>query len=584
MRAKPPLIWCVDLVYPIDPLASLPEAVKALPNAPWENELWSAAKGQVRLAGAVNETLAFQLALEKKAGRVKAIQVEGADDLNITLYQNVAVPVEGNYADDALVPIEREDCGEQIDFVTRRSPRLPSRQRHNFTVEVCIPKGSRPGRRTLILKMLTTRRQLTLDIVLEVYNFELPDEPECNADINNYSRSAATGFDIPEEDLEGYLRIERQYFRMARAHRALFHVLPYGQSGRLERGFAPLLSGRGRTRHVVDWSAFDRHWGPYLDGSAFADLPGGARPVEYLYLPVNCNWPAYFEKYGTPGYWLEYQQVLRDIAAHFAECGWTKTRFEVFFNHKARWKYFPWDMDEIRFERDNYATIEYARKALEAVKDFSQVQIVSRIDSSWIFDRSAYTEMQDLIKLWVVNRSSHSQAPAEVAHLRARGACVWFYGGAGPILAPTRLDNLRWPWIAWGRDTDGFCWWNGLAWGSWDNVGNGTGHCFYPGRRFEIQGPLPSLRLKVLHRGIQDHAYLSLLTRQAGRQRADAVVGEHLGAACREDWYERGEPSEAGGADIQSGSRTEKVWNTAPPTAFEKTRRVLARAIEERQG
>ena len=30
----------------------------------------------------------------------------------------------------------------------------------------------------------------------------------------------------------------------------------------------------------------------------------------------------------------------------FREKGWTSTRFELFFNHKKRYKGFPWDGDE----------------------------------------------------------------------------------------------------------------------------------------------------------------------------------------------------------------------------------------------
>ena len=52
------------------------------------------------------------------------------------------------------------------------------------------------------------------------------------------------------------------YFRMARDHRMLFHLLPYSQSGRLGNGYAPVLEGRGKNRKVTDWSPYDRTWGP----------------------------------------------------------------------------------------------------------------------------------------------------------------------------------------------------------------------------------------------------------------------------------------------------------------------------------
>ncbi|MDD4891856.1 MAG: DUF4091 domain-containing protein, partial [Phycisphaerae bacterium] len=164
---------------------------------------------------------------------------------------------------------------------------------------------------------------------------------------------------------------------------------------------------------------------------------------------------------------------------------------------------------------------------------------------------------------------------------RGKGQKVWFYGGAGPIAAADRLDNRRWAWIAWGRETDGFCWWNAFGWGNWDKVDVGNNHCIYPGARFGIEGPLASLRLKVLHRGMQDHALLTLLTSKTGsRQAADEIVGRTIGARGREDWYQREEAVEAGGADILTTSKTARAWNTAAASAWQAARAELATAIE----
>jgi len=240
-------------------------------------------------------------------------------------------------------------------------------------------------------------------------------------------------------------------------------------------------------------------------------------------------------------------------------------------------------MDEIRFDRDNAATALFARMATEAVKGHPGAKFVNRIDSSWIFGESARGELGDLIQLWVVNRGSQSEAPDESALLRKKGQAIWPYGGAGPIAAPNRLDCLRWPWLAWGREVDGFTWWYALGWGSWESVGRGGDHCMYPGERFGLAGPLASLRLKVLRRGMQDHAYLTLLGAKTGsRAAADEIVGRTVGAKSREDWYQRGEAAEAGGADIQSTSRTVKPWNTAPRSGWLAARAELARAIEKR--
>lgn len=574
-------VWCADLMVSIDPRAALKAVTPDPHNVMPGNTMWSDSERTVRLAGAANEVVAFQIVVEKNAGAIQNMQLDGDDAITCAWFQNIAVPVRGEYRDDPLVPLPSSPSGTAIAAINRRAPKFTGRRRQTFTLELHIPKTAAPGRHTLTLTVQTGRGQTQLAIILTVYAFELPDEPACVADINNYSRTPGIGYDIDPDDLDGYLAVEREHFRMARQHRTLFHLLPYSQSGRQEKSFAPLLAGRGRTRRIIDWTDFDRHWGPYLDGSAFRDLPGGARPIEYLYTAINCNWPALFEKYGTPGYWFEYRKVLGEMAAHFAERGWTRTRFEVFFNHKARWKYFPWDMDEIRFDRDDQTTLDFGHHTLEATAAYPQVQIVNRIDSSWIFHRSAFTEMDKLIGLWVVNSPFHASAPEAVEHLRTCGQKVWFYGGAASISAVDRSDNLRWPWIAWGRETDGFCWWNGMDWGRWENVGNGGSHCFYPGARFGIQGPLASIRLKALHRGMQDHAYLTLLAKRAGRSAVDAIIAGPLGAHNRADWYELGARNKFGGADIQSAPTTPKAWSNVGWQTFRQVRESLAHAIEK---
>ena len=73
----------------------------------------------------------------------------------------------------------------------------------------------------------------------------------------------------------------------------------------------------------------------------------------FMYLPVNPEWPTSYLWWDEPGYEAEFVNVLSDFERHFREKKWTSTRLEVFFNQKKRYKGFPWDGDEIRFDRDN---------------------------------------------------------------------------------------------------------------------------------------------------------------------------------------------------------------------------------------
>lgn len=582
MPARTPPIWCADLAIFVDPCALGAGCTNQGDRYPRENELWDAAGNTVKLAGAANEVLAFQLVIEKRAGKLVGLGLEGADGLELDLCQNIAVPIETRWIDDPVVPVDSGAVADSVAAISKKAPRFKGRRRQSFTVELYIPKGTASGARSLALVVESGGTKTRLAVALNVYDFELPDGNKCIADINNYSRVAYAGGIDADTTSDGYLRTMNKYFRMSRDHRALFHLLPYSQSGKLSPGYAPTLTGRGKNRRVADWGPFDRQWAGLLDGSVFKGSRGGGQPIEYLYSPVNLIWPAHFENYGRPGFKVEYQGFIREMAEHFTRKGWTDTKLEIFFNHKARWKYFPWDMDEIYYDWDNDATLTFGKWATQAAADFPAVKFINRIDSSWIFDKSARTEMGDCIQLWVVNRHSHGGAPDEVELLGSKGQETWFYGGCGALAANDRLDNLKWPWIAWGRESQGFTWWNGTGWGTWEKPGAGGGHCFYAGDRFDVEGPLASLRLKVTRQGMQDHAYLTMLTEKTGsRAAADAILAETLNTSDREGWYQREEEAEGSGADASSVFKTGKPWNNAPLAAWNKSRARLAAAIEQ---
>ncbi len=582
MPARTPPIWCADLAVVVDPLAKGADCTAQGDTYPRDNGIWDTKAGAIRLAGAANEVLTFQLVVEKRAGRLEAATLDGADGVELAVFQNISVPLEERWVDDAVVPIDGGAFADSAASTTKKAPRVKGRRRQSYVVEVCLPKGMPPGPKEMSLVLRLGGEEVRTRILLNVYDFELPEKNECTGDINAYSRVPfADGVDTDTTSDE-YIATMNAYFRMARDHRMLMHLLPYNQAGRLAKGYGPVLEGRGKNRKVTDWAPFDRTWGGLLDGSVFKGSRGGEHPIENIYTPVNLLWPAHFENYGRPGFKVEYQNFLRAMAAHASEKGWTRTQFEVFFNHKARWKYFPWDMDEIYYDWDNYATIEFGKWASEAVAESPDVRFVNRIDSSWIFGESARTEMGDCIQLWVVNRGCHGQAPDEVKLLHEKGQKTWFYGGSGMLAASDRLDNLKWPWVAWGRGSHGFCWWSGTGWGSWEKAANGTSHCFCAGERFGIEGPLATARLKATHRGMQDRAYLALLDEKTGSRDASfSVLGETLGVHDNEDWYQRNEETDGTGSDIAKTFRTNKPWNDATIDDWAASRAGIAAAIEK---
>ncbi len=589
MASKTPLVWCADLVPSILPCEPLSVAVPSEDVDHYlKNEIWDASASTLHLSGASNEVLAFQLVVEKKAGTLRSVSLEsgGAVSPELSLFANIAVPIQEAFYDDPVMPLDAANAGN-LSKEAAKLLRVKNRKRQTYIVELYLPSGTQAGDHELTLALKCENAgDVRLEIALHVYDFELPKEPTCVADMNAYGVGPVHGWPGLDFRSERYAAIEKEFFRVIHDHLGVFHLLPYAHSGRMEHDFIPVLEGRGKNRRVKDWGPWDKHWGPYLDGSAFEGTRRGPTPLSYIYLPINLNWPAYFEKYGTPGYETEFKNVVREFAVHFAEKGWTKTKLEVFFNHKARWKYFPWDMDEIRFERDNKATLYPAKLALEAIEGIEGPQFINRIDSSWIFGKSAKSELGDAIDLWIVNGGYLAPFPDEAELLKSKGQEIFFYGGAGNIAAPSRMHNLVWPWLAWGRGVDGFTYWNALGWGGrewWKSPGGGHNHIMYPASVLGIDGALASVRMKTMRRGVQDNAYLTELTKRTGsRDAADAIIADHLGnTRGREDWWQRDEYPGGSGSDTRARKMSPRPWHDAPRSKWVSARRAVAETVEK---
>ena len=252
-----------------------------------------------------------------------------------------------------------------------------------FWLDAWVPANTTPGIYEMAATLRTGSQRSAITVTVEVLPAIIPADDVVAMDHNTYGTSwfaeqypAMTGRAGPDFFASDELfRLIHSYHRVFYEHRGMFHQLGYGHAGKVGPEFAPRLEGSGSAKHVSDWSAFDRHYGPLLDGSAFAATHRGARPIPFVYLPINPEWPASFLWWGEPGYEREFVNVVSEMERHFRAKGWTSTQFELFFNHKKRYKGFPWDGDETRFVHDYPYFLEYARLMKLAVPADSPVSI-----------------------------------------------------------------------------------------------------------------------------------------------------------------------------------------------------------------
>ena len=474
--------------------------------------------------------------------------------------------------------------------------RIPNQTAQAYWVDLWIPRHTKPGAYAGSAELNSNGQRKTLPISIAVIGVEFPEKDAVTIDHNSYSsgwigeayRAAREREGASFFESDRFFRLIHAHHRIFYEHRGTFHQLGYGHGGKTGPEFAPALEGSGKSRRIRDWTLFDRHYGPLLDGTAFANSRRGPRPIPFVYLPVNPDWPASFLWWGEPGYEPEFVNVLSAMERHFREKGWTATSFEMFFNHKKRYKAYPWDGDETRFAKDLPFFAEYARLLRKAVPPDSPVKFVFRGDASWLMERQ-FREQAGIINFWVVGGTEFSWFPHAPKMLKDRGDIVWFYSGppsAARVSSSITLFQVK----AWMWGIDGYIHWLTVATGSdpWFRFDGGVTALVYPGERFGIDVPIPSIRLKIQRNCVQDLALLDSFVKVKPVESLKAELARRYNNTSPADWWNPRPPladtppHEWTNADIDEAPRPkDHLFEKLDAAAWQNVRRFILELARE---
>lgn len=532
------------------------------------NPVWDAESSTVHLAGARNEFVGFQLALES-AEPLEGLEVKVAEPLfagaslppvfsgAIQLYREWFVPDDQNtgadrpwYAD-ALIPLSGPL------HLPARDNRVPGQTVQPVFADVYIPADAEPG--TYTGKLLVTGpggfgREIGLEV--EVFPLRLPDRLGFQVDLNVYS-NVASGYAVRTGTPE-YRALEQAHHRLAQLHRTNLSILGYSQSGGVEPDHSPPLEGQGGDTRVSSWTNFDAHFAALLDGSAFADLPRAGVPIASMYLNFHENWPGPVSDYrwgsyprpattaeyrdmiarhgieagpieeGFPAQWQDrFSAVVRQFAAHFRERGWLDTHYQVYLNNKHYYKDPAqggrgsswWLLDEPNYRDDFRALSFFGHLTRRAMADYPDVPIVFRTDISYAdFMRDQLTGQVDLN---CVSKRFFTRNRLLLDHRHRYGRRIWNYATTNHP-RESNVSMRAWCWKVWLAGGDGLLPWNAIrGLEAWERAEPLT--VFYNGSPFGRMEPFASMRLKAYRRGQQDAEYLALLAAAPGWDR-DAVA------------------------------------------------------------
>src|SRR5579863_8710700 len=280
------------------------------------------------LEGARGGYVSFHLAVKKNTpgAYTLTLRFEGdASKLKADLFREWFhfTDSDKQYYPDALIPVDQPYRSR----LPEPDNRVPQQTAQAFWVDLWIPPDATPATYHARAVVEADGQTSSLPIQLKVLPAVIPGEDVMLMDHNSYGTSwlaedyPAISGKLGDEFFQSdeFFRLIHAYHRIFYEHRGIFHQLGYGHAGKVGPEFAPALEGSGRRRHIADWSLYDRHYGPLFDGSAFAATRRGARPIPFVYLPVNPEWPASFVNWGEPGYETEFVNVVsRKWSATFA--------------------------------------------------------------------------------------------------------------------------------------------------------------------------------------------------------------------------------------------------------------------------
>lgn len=495
------ILDALDKVHPITGEMIPPQS----PNYLAANHLWSARERRIRLAGARNEFVAFQIHLIGASGGVQPVlQWDRSESaaIRVEFSRYAHVSSKRGPLPDPVVPLDMPKADEN----------LPGQKRASMLAEIYIPHGCSPGAHPGRLMLRSQHDTLQIDLLLWVWDFALPD---------------VLTF-LPEMNCYGLPANERAYYRLAHRHRTVLNRVPYYQNGTVHEGCAPAWDGKR-----LDWSRWDERFGSYFDGSAMADLPRRGVPLECFYLPVHENWPSPMEGNYNGSYWADqafppgYRQTLvevaRQMAEHFENRGWHRTLFLAFWNNKNNFKQrgwsrgsSPWLLDEPANFQDYWALRWFGEAFHEgvgkALAGRGNARLCFRCDISrpqW--QRDALDHVLDYNV--VAGGAFRQYRRLVLDRKQALGQIVLDYGSTNAI-EQSNTQPVAWCIDSWTLGSDGVVPWQTVgterSWQEADRLA-----LFYPGQT----GPVPSIRLKAYCRGQQDVEYLALAAEALGQPR-----------------------------------------------------------------
>ena len=538
------------------------DSVKTFEDSPQEleNSVWSHKNNTIRIMGARNEAIAFQVVINGGKDGLSEVSVIPSElrhlnETNTIAQSRFSLFLEWFTAHypDALIPFYNP-YGHDNDIVAAFFSIEPQKNQPVW-VDLYIPKDAVSGEYKGTIEVLSGGNTLKImNLVVTVFPFTIPDERHISAYSDMYGGSLANQEGLNYNTEENW-NILKEYWLMARSHRFDFNSQGYD----LDLSASSKWAENGD--YIVNpetWARYDTYLGQVITGAIFPDklppnvwrFPFPEAKYANLY-GINCKYlhnatwnqpTGCYDK--TYDYW---ENKIKSLAQTIQEHFLTKEARGVWPKGTLA-KSFMYTIDEPKQYKFDYLYI----------KDFSSIIRKSAPQIKFMLTEQPEEPLFGSVDIWAAMPSA--LAPQRIIERQSKGEKVWFYQGGQPYLGSQLLTadaiSLRmWAWAAWKYNIDGVFLWANNYWSNYNPYADsqvyehgkptdnyGDGYIFYPGSVLPaigfpaIKGPVSSIRMKMWRRGFIDYEYLWLAKNSGREKEVNDIANSLVKSALAENY------------------------------------------------
>jgi hypothetical protein len=365
-----------------------------------------------------------------------------------------------------------------------------------YWVDVSVPRGAEAGKYSAKIGIKSDEFAAGVELTLNVWDFSLPEQPSLKTMVGSLyyvSENHGVARGSPKSRM-----LKERYRRLLKDHRLDSTRVPP----------VPIDAATGRAQVSAD----------YLQQMKAFVLKH--RP-QIIRIPMTMRWP-YKDPFGKDSEKLAL--YLTGIDRMLATNPWIPPAFVYMIDE-------PHSAEAYHHARTLGRMLDDAGGRLMLM-----IHEEPPVDPSW-------GSIEAEVDIWVLKQKAW---PADKAKERqAKGKQVWSYSGLASRDRPVPVWQLDAPllnymvpfWTTWSLGLDGFFHWGSVfASGSEDVwvdpitlvrgnvVFNGEGCLIYPGLPAGIDGPVSTIRLKVVRDAMDCYDYFRILSDLGGREDVDRIT------------------------------------------------------------